>query len=100
MFIDQSGTFPKRFSDYSKEDSDELAKRNEDWNQQGLSEDLGLPVTEQSKIMWLLLGGLGSHDLSVMREALGMPKSVLGCSLNAEAPFWKYVSFGIDMDCR
>ncbi|KAK1066028.1 hypothetical protein LTR33_011684 [Friedmanniomyces endolithicus] len=42
--------------------------------------------------MWSLLGSLGSHDLSVMREALGMPKSVLGCSIDAETPFWNYES--------
>lgn len=33
-----------------------------------------------------ILGGLGSHDLSAMREALGMPDSVLGVSLGL--PFW------------
>lgn len=89
-FVEQSGSFPKRFSDYSYEDSRDLASRNEDWNHQGLTHDLGIPVTEQSKAMWLLLGGLGSHDLSLMREALGMPQAVLGCSLRANTPFWKY----------
>ncbi|KAK0261975.1 hypothetical protein LTR35_017756 [Friedmanniomyces endolithicus] len=88
LFITQSGTFPHRFSDYSQEDARELADRNTDWCNQGLKEDLDIPVTEQSKTMWLLLGSLGSHDLSVMREALGMPKSVLGCSIDAETPFW------------
>ncbi len=91
LFITQSGTFPHRFSDYSHEDARELADSNADWYNQGLKEDLDIPVTEQSKTMWSLLGSLGSHDLSVMREALGMPKSVLGCSIDAETPFWKYV---------
>ncbi|KAK0779924.1 hypothetical protein LTS16_024248 [Friedmanniomyces endolithicus] len=90
-FIDavkEIGTFPHRFSDYSHEDARELADSNADWYNQGLKEDLDIPVTEQSKTMWSLLGSLGSHDLSVMREALGMPKSVLGCSIDAETPFW------------
>ena len=36
--------------------------------------------------MLALLGGLGSHDLSAMREAIGMPKSVLGARL--QWPIW------------
>ncbi|KAI7210684.1 NAD(P)-binding protein [Hortaea werneckii] len=83
FFVDQSGTFPKKFSDYSKEDGQDLAARNEDLVTEGLSKDLGVSVTKESSIMWTLLGNLGSHDLSLMREALGMPKNVLGCSLNA-----------------
>lgn len=83
FFVDQSGTFPKKFSDFSKEDSEDLAKRNEDIVNEGLAKDLNAPVTKESSIMWTLLGNLGSHDLSVMREALGMPKGLLGCSLNA-----------------
>lgn len=89
FFVDQSGTFPKRFSDYSQEDSQDLASRAADLAQQGLSHDIGVPVTEESTAMWKLLGGLGSHDLSVMREALGMPERVLGCSLDATSPFWR-----------
>ncbi|EMD00747.1 hypothetical protein BAUCODRAFT_29104 [Baudoinia panamericana UAMH 10762] len=87
-FVDQSGTFPKRFTDYTPEDSQELKSRTADLNQQGLEHDLGITVTEEASKMWFLLGGLGSHDLSLMREALGMPQSVLGCSLNANVPFW------------
>jgi predicted dehydrogenase len=91
IFINQSGTFPHRFTDHAKVDSDALAEANKDWLHQGLTEDLGIEVTEEASQLWFLLGGLGSHDLSVMREALGMPKSVLGCSLNASSPFWKQV---------
>ena len=36
--------------------------------------------------MLAILGGLGSHDLSAMREAIGMPRSVLGASLRW--PLW------------
>jgi predicted dehydrogenase len=31
---------------------------------------------------------LGSHDLSAMRELLGMPTSVLGASLQHNSPIW------------
>ena len=47
----------------------------------------GIKVTPESSRMWRLFGGLGSHDLSVMREALGMPEKVVGSSLGF--PFWK-----------
>jgi hypothetical protein len=47
----------------------------------------GVPVTPESTLMWRILGGLGSHDLSVMREALGMPSKIVGSSLGF--PFWK-----------
>jgi predicted dehydrogenase len=40
---------------------------------------------------------LGSHDLSAMRELLGMPTSVLGASLQYNSPIWsvlfQYPSF-------
>jgi predicted dehydrogenase len=40
---------------------------------------------------------LGSHDLSAMREPLGMPTSVLGASLQHNSPIWsvlfQYPSF-------
>jgi hypothetical protein len=39
--------------------------------------------------MLMVLGGLGSHDLSVMREGIGKPVAVLGASLGF--PFWKLV---------
>ena len=92
FFVDQSGTFPKKFTDYSKSDSQDLTKRAVDIAHQGLAQDLGAPVTEESTAMWSLLGGLGSHDLSLMREALGMPQAVLGCSLNPDS-FLKFVRF-------
>jgi len=88
-FVDQSGTFPKRFDDYSQQDRDDLSRHAEDVAYEGLSKDIGVPITKDSTVIWQLLGGLGSHDLSVMREALGMPVSVLGCSLNAASPFWR-----------
>lgn len=89
-FVNQSGTFPKTFSDFRPEDSDDLSRLTKEVLQQGLGE-LGLKSTPASDMMWRLLGGLGSHDLSAMREALGMPISCLGASLCCERgpPFWR-----------
>ena len=93
LFTAQSGTFPKYFTDYSEEVSLERKKAADELLRQGLENDLSIPVTEQSSAMWNLLGSLGSHDLSAMREALGMPESVLGCSLSYENTFWRSVPF-------
>ncbi|KAM5344154.1 hypothetical protein ACJ41O_012691 [Fusarium nematophilum] len=60
----------------------------------------GVPVTPESTLMWRLFGGLGSHDLSLMREALGMPEKVVGSSLRF--PFWnvlfKYKNFTVSYE--
>lgn len=92
-FVNQSGTFPKVFSDYRPEDSKDLASRTDEFLEQALTRELNLPVTPATALQWRHLGSLGSHDLSAMREALGMPKSILGASLCATQgpPFWRYL---------
>lgn len=89
LFVAQSGMFIKTFNDFSKEDSDERQATVKEQNRQGLEVDLGIPLTEASEAMWFLIGNLGSHDMSAMREALGMPTGVLGCSLSVQNMFWK-----------
>lgn len=93
-FVGQSGTFPKTFSDRRPEDSKELSSRTDEVLEQALVQELGIPVTAATALQWKLLGSLGSHDLSAMREALGMPTRVLGASLCATKgpPFWRYIS--------
>ena len=61
-------------------------KRTTEIVTEGLTHDCSVPVTDENVQMLKLLGGLGSHDLSVMREALGMPQKVIGASLGF--PFW------------
>lgn len=89
--VAQSGTFPHYFTDFSESDKEELKQRSNAILQQGLSSELGVPVNETTSLMWTLLGGLGSHDLSAMRELFGMPKSVVGASMCAstKTPFWR-----------
>lgn len=87
-FVGQSGTFPTRFTDFTPEDSADKTSRAEDVVKTAFQDELGgVPITPDSTRMWRILGGLGSHDLSVMREALGMPERVVGSSLGF--PFWK-----------
>lgn len=94
-FAGQSGTFPRVFVDYRKEDSEALASKTGEFLEQGLTRELGIEVNADTANQWRNLGSLGSHDLSAMREALGMPKGVLGASLcSSKGPqFWRYVDF-------
>jgi hypothetical protein len=87
VFVGQSGTFPKKFSDFRPEDTEDMNARNVELMTQALEVECGVEQTERSKRFWRILGGLGSHDLSAMREALGMPTSVQGVCYNF--PFWK-----------
>lgn len=70
------------------EDSADKNAKAEEMVKTALEEECGgVAFTPESNLTWRILAGLGSHDLSVMREALGMPESVVGSSLGF--PFWK-----------
>ncbi|KAJ5367665.1 hypothetical protein N7541_001606 [Penicillium brevicompactum] len=103
-FVGQSGTFPKVFGDCRKEDSEALASKTQEFLEQGLTKELGIEVNADTTNQWRNLGSLGSHDLSAMREALGMPRGVLGASLcSAKGPqFWsalfQYPSFAVSYE--
>ncbi|KAK9349613.1 hypothetical protein V1523DRAFT_422395 [Lipomyces doorenjongii] len=90
-FVGQSGTFPKRFNDFTKEDSDDRVAKAADIVHQGIIVDSGLEaISPHLTQSWRFLCSLGSHDLSVMREALGMPKGVIGSRIilpGAKVPY-------------
>ncbi|TQN71913.1 Myo-inositol 2-dehydrogenase [Colletotrichum shisoi] len=97
-FVDQSGTFPLKFSDYSEADTNDRLEREEDIFEQALGKEFGVPVTPNSQTMLRILGGLGTHDLSAMREIVGMPKSVAGACLTFPGIFsvlFKYDDFPV-----
>ena len=91
IFVGQSGTFPRTFNDYREEDSEALRKKTAEDIEQALQTELGVTVTKETDFMWHTLSMLGSHDLSTMREILGMPKGVIGFSPCATtgSPFWR-----------
>lgn len=91
VFVGQSGTFPQTFNDYSNEDSEELRRKTEENIHQALQVELGVTVTKETGMMWQTLSMLGSHDLSAMREMLGMPSGVVGFSPcnTTGSPFWR-----------
>ena len=91
VFVAQSGTHPRTFSDYHEVDSEALRTKTLNDIEQALQAELEIPVTKETDMMWQMLSILGSHDLSAMREIIGMPKGVIGfspCS-NIGAPFWR-----------
>lgn len=90
-FISQSCAFPKAFDDYHQDDTEELREKQCSDIKQALEIELGIPVTSETDTMWQMLSILGTHDLSAMREALGMPTGVIGaapCALTGP-PFWR-----------
>ncbi|OIW31475.1 NAD(P)-binding protein [Coniochaeta ligniaria NRRL 30616] len=80
-FVAQSGTYPAKFSDFPEAATQDLARRDAAMEEQALGNEFGVPVTPRSRRMLRLLGGLGTHDLSAMREIVGMPQSVAGAVL-------------------
>ncbi|RBA18971.1 hypothetical protein FPRO05_09900 [Fusarium proliferatum] len=68
-FVEQNGTFPQKFNDFTEEDGQDRSRREADIFEQALVKDLG------------------THDLSAMREILGMPKSVAGAVLTLPGIF-------------
>ncbi|CAK7227911.1 hypothetical protein SBRCBS47491_006726 [Sporothrix bragantina] len=98
--VSQSGTFPRAFraGDVSAADSEDRAARELDFQTQALQTEFGVPLTDDSKRMLRVLGALGSHSLSAMRELLGMPKSVAGACLTLPGIFavlFRYDNFPV-----
>ncbi|KPM37346.1 hypothetical protein AK830_g9247 [Neonectria ditissima] len=98
-FVFQSGTFSKRFTDFQQQDSDDLKARNAKSVGIGLAE-CGVDASDSNRLFWQYLAGLGSHDLSAMRDLLGMPLGVHGA--NVTMPFWnvlfKYPGFNVSYE--
>jgi predicted dehydrogenase len=95
FFVDQSGTFTRKFTDYL---ANAMAARTQ--TAEKLLKEVYPNHTEITPLMTRFcrfLGGLGSHDLSVMREVLGMPKRCTGVSMHP--PFFtatfEYENFAV-----
>ncbi|BEI83709.1 hypothetical protein CcaverHIS002_0403130 [Cutaneotrichosporon cavernicola] len=72
FFVSQSGSFPLKFDDIPVSAARERAVRSEAM----LADALGTHTERDSKT-WNLLTGLSSHDISALRELVGMPRRVL-----------------------
>ncbi|KAF2135903.1 uncharacterized protein K452DRAFT_322791 [Aplosporella prunicola CBS 121167] len=86
QFVSQSGTFQVKNTDFP----DGAAEERERLLGELFAEAFpGKKITEERKKMCRFLGSLGSHDISMMREALGFPESVGGVSVNE--PFYSAI---------
>jgi predicted dehydrogenase len=85
-FVSQSGTHPLKFTDYPPEANKAAQESLNALLQEALGEG---GVTPSKAEYWRFLASLGSHDLSLMREALGFPESVAGVSVNH--PFYSAI---------
>ncbi|KAL7625754.1 hypothetical protein AAE478_004977 [Parahypoxylon ruwenzoriense] len=92
--VDQSGTFPQKFNDFSDADTRDRLMREDDISQTALGSEFGVPITPESQRMLRFLGGLGTHDLSAMREILGMPQRVAGAMLTFPGIFSVIFDYG------
>ncbi|KAL4920466.1 hypothetical protein BDW62DRAFT_6205 [Aspergillus aurantiobrunneus] len=84
-FVAQSGTYPRHFDDYAPEDSHALRDKDRTAADEALAA-FGVPANDETRRMLMALSGLGTHDLSAMREAMGMPQGVKSAVL--KLPIW------------
>ncbi|KAI9728100.1 MAG: hypothetical protein M1834_007816 [Cirrosporium novae-zelandiae] len=82
-FVNQSGTFPIKFVDFPPNAGKERDQRLYKLISEAFK---GKEITKERFDYCRFLGSLGSHDLSLMREALGFPEKVVGIS--AHEPFY------------
>ncbi|KAA8894176.1 putative NAD binding Rossmann fold oxidoreductase [Sphaerosporella brunnea] len=86
-FVSQSGTSPEKFTDFPATAGAERDTRLAALFQEAFPHNQ--EITDEKKLFCRFLGSLGSHDLSLMREAIGFPDSVAGVSCNE--PFYSAI---------
>ncbi|KAI1337736.1 myo-inositol 2-dehydrogenase [Xylariaceae sp. FL0016] len=85
-FVDGSATFQVKNSDFPPNAGAERDARLEELFKEAFPGD---EITDEHRKFCRFLGSLGSHDLSLMRETLGMPESIAGVSVND--PFYSAI---------
>lgn len=85
-FVSESGTFQVKNEDFPAGAAEAREERI-----RGLVKEAfpGEEVTERHVRFCRFMGSLGSHDISLMREVLGMPEGVAGVSVND--PFYSAI---------
>jgi hypothetical protein len=84
-FTSQSGTFPVKNTDFPPSAGEERTNRVDAL----LREAFGTDPTPEQVNYARFLGSLGSHDISLMREALGFPEEVTAVTVNE--PFYSAI---------
>ncbi|KAL3426847.1 myo-inositol 2-dehydrogenase [Phlyctema vagabunda] len=85
-FVNQSGTYPIKVTDVPAEAVQQRAARLSMLLKETFPDR---EATSEDTKYCRFLGSLGSHDLSLMREAVGFPESVAGVSTNE--PFYSAI---------
>ncbi|KAM0285797.1 hypothetical protein ACHAQH_001259 [Verticillium albo-atrum] len=85
-FTNQSGTFAIKPTDFPPGSGAERDERFETLYAEAFP---GQTITDAHRNYCRFLGGLGSHDFSLMRETIGMPEKVVGVSVNH--PFYSSI---------
>ncbi|RSL51428.1 hypothetical protein CEP54_011405 [Fusarium duplospermum] len=85
-FVDQSGIFPKKYNDFSKEATAEMHSIEEEMVKRAIVDECAVEATPEAMTLFRLFTGLGVHDFSTLREMVGMPSKVVGASLGL--PIW------------
>lgn len=79
IFVEQSGTFPVKNSDVPEEVLQQRAPRLQRLYQECFP---GQVLTKEKADFCQFMGTLGSHDISLMRETLGVPSGVAGVTVH------------------
>lgn len=85
-FVAESGTFQVKNTDFPTSAADERAKRLQALFKEAFPNQ---SITAEHEKACRFLGSLGSHDISLLREVVGMPESVSGVSFND--PFYSAI---------
>lgn len=88
FFVDQSGTFPLKFTDFPVAASAERSKLSAHQHAQALGSKAD---NHLDQLTWMLLNGLASHDLSALRELVGMPENILCATRTPDGRFMSVV---------
>lgn len=89
-FVRQSGTYPQKFSDFPESANEDRNARSAKQVEEAIGEK-----DQVKAVLYRMLTGLSSHDLSAMREAIGMPLGVAGVTLGLNS-FFMNVLFHYD----
>ncbi|WAH55443.1 Gfo/Idh/MocA family oxidoreductase [Pseudomonas silvicola] len=96
FFVEQSGAYPQRFDDVAPAQSADRQARAAAQVHEAVGDD------SRWHRPYRFLAGLGSHDLSLMREALGMPQRVLAASKAGNGMFlnalFAYEGFNVNYE--
>lgn len=86
QFVNQSGTFQVKGTDFPVSASQERNEKLQQLFEEAFPQQ---EITDDKRKACRFLGGLGSHDISLMRETLGFPEKVL--SFTANDPFYNAI---------